>query len=406
MSQSAPNEASIQNEVSEVADRTLQVSTDAVEQTAQYSVALLEQLLNTFPMLSNWWFKIFLILCVGLLINYSKKSLMSWLLKRTQKSQNYWDDALLNALQASAGLFILVLTLEAMRQVLILEFQSMWLNQLGLLPGVGLIASVALFFGRFIREAELALIRTKSRKGQQFDRTTANAVGKLLRLIVYVVAILVTLKSFGVSISGILAFGGVGGMVIGFAAKDLLANFFGALMIYLDRPFKVGDWVRSPDREIEGTVEEIGWRVTRIITFDQRPLYIPNAVFTTIAIENPSRMANRRINEVIGIRYDDVNKVDEITDKIRNMLMTHAEIEGNNTIIVNLNGFSASSVDILVYCFTSTTDWIHFHVVKQAILLEIKDIISQSGACIAFPTSTLHIESRPSMETSPFTETD
>ena len=90
-----------------------------------------------------------------------------------------------------------------------------------------------------------------------------------------------------------------------FAAKDLLANFFGGLTIYLDRPFAVGDWIRSPDREIEGTVERIGWRLTLIRTFDKRPLYIPNAVFTTIAVENPSRMHNRRIYETIGIRYDD-----------------------------------------------------------------------------------------------------
>ena len=80
------------------------------------------------------------------------------------------------------------------------------------------------------------------------------------------------------------------------------------MFVYLDRPFAVGDWVRSPDREIEGTVENIGWRVTRIRTFDKRPLYIPNSIFSQIAVENPSRMSNRRIKETIGIRYDDASK--------------------------------------------------------------------------------------------------
>ena len=113
------------------------------------------------------------------------------------------------------------------------------------------------------------------------------------------------LQSLGVSVSGLLAFGGIGGIAVGFAARDLLANFLGGLSIYLDRPFTVGDWIRSPDREIEGTVEEIGWRMTRIRTFDQRPLYVPNSIFASVALENPSRMNNRRIYETLGIRYED-----------------------------------------------------------------------------------------------------
>ena len=82
----------------------------------------------------------------------------------------------------------------------------------------------------------------------------------------------------------------MGGIAVGFAARDLLANFLGGLSIFMDRPFAVGDWIRSPDREIEGTVEDVGWRVTRIRTFDQRPLYVPNSVFSTVALENPSRL--------------------------------------------------------------------------------------------------------------------
>ncbi len=91
-------------------------------------------------------------------------------------------------------------------------------------------------------------------------------------------------------------------------------------MIYFDRPFKVGDWIRSPDRQIEGTVERIGWRMTSIRTFDKRPLYVPNSVFSNIVVENPSRMLNRRIFETIGLRYDDADKVPVIIDEVREML--------------------------------------------------------------------------------------
>src|SRR5690606_7863144 len=156
--------------------------------------------------------------------------------------------------------------------------------------------------------------------------TTVRAIGKLLRATVIITAGLIVLQLFGYSISGVLAFGGIGGIAVGFAAKDLLANFFGGLMIYLDRPFAVGDWIRSPDREVEGTVEYIGWRLSRIRTFDQRPLYVPNSVFMNIAVQNPSRMTNRRIFENVGIRYEDGDKMAAIIDNVRTMLENHAEI--------------------------------------------------------------------------------
>jgi MscS family membrane protein len=200
---------------------------------------------------------------------------------------------------------------------------------------------------------------------------------------------------FGISISGMLAFGGVGGLIAGLAAKDLLANFFGSIMIYLDRPFKVGDWIRSPDRSIEGSVEKIGFRLTVIRTFDQRPLYVPNSVFTSIAVENPSRMYNRRINETIGVRYKDAKKLPLILDEVRNMLINHADIEDRQTLIVNFNTFGASSLEFFIYTFTKTTDWIEFHHIKQDVMFQVLNIIHEHGADCAFPTQTLHIESIP-----------
>ena len=206
------------------------------------------------------------------------------------------------------------------------------------------------------------------------DVTTANALGKLLRVSVFITAGLSVLQTLGVSISGVLAFGGIGGIAVGFAARDLLANVFGGLMIYMDRPFAVGDWVRSPDRNIEGTVEQIGWRLTQIRTFDQRPLYVPNSVFATIALENPSRMRNRRINERIGLRYDDAGKVQMIIDDVRNMLSEHPEIDTGRTLIVNLDSFADSSLEFFVYAFTKTVNWVEFHQVKERVMLEIIQI--------------------------------
>jgi MscS family membrane protein len=162
-------------------------------------------------------------------------------------------------------------------------------------------------------------------------------------------------------------------------------------MIYMDRPFRVGDWVRSPDKEIEGTVEYIGWRLTRIRTFDQRPLYVPNATFTSISVENPSRMRNRRIFEHVGVRYDDADKVRAIIDDVREMIRNHPEIDTRQTIIVQLNRFGPSSLDFMVYTFTKTTQWVKYHEIKQDVMLKIADIIFSHGAEFAFPTQTIHL---------------
>lgn len=218
-----------------------------------------------------------------------------------------------------------------------------------------------------------------------------DAIGKLLRISVAITAVLIGLQSLGFSVSGVLAFGGVGGIAVGFAARDLLANFFGGLMVYLDRPFAIGDWFRSPDRNIEGTVEDIGWRVTRIRTFDKRPLYVPNAVFTQVALENPSRMTNRRIYETVGVRYDDFHAVPAIVQDIKAMLRAHPEIDTNQTLIVNFNQFAASSLDIMIYTFTRTTQWVLYHEIKQDVLMKVGQIIERHGAEIAFPTQTVHL---------------
>jgi MscS family membrane protein len=180
---------------------------------------------------------------------------------------------------------------------------------------------------------------------------------------------------------------------VGLAAKDLLANFFGGLTIYLDRPFSVGEWIRSPDKSIEGTVEYISWRHTRVRAFNKNPIYVPNAVFTTIVVENPSRMSNRRIKETIGLRYADLSKVAAIVADIHAMLRTHPEIDTKQTLIVNFLQFGESSLDLMIYTFTKTVVWTEYHVVKQDVLLKIADIIEQHGAEIAFPTRTLLVTS-------------
>ncbi len=199
------------------------------------------------------------------------------------------------------------------------------------------------------------------------------------------------LQTLGYDLSGVLAVGGIAGIAIGLAARDMLANFFGGFLLYLDKPFAVGDWVRSPDKQIEGTVEHIGIRQTKVRTFDKRPLYVPNALFTNIVLENPSRMSNRRIYEKFGLRYDDAAILENILHDIEQWLRAQDFIDQNETLMVNFDCFSESALECFIYTFTITTDWVEFHQIKQKVLLEMLNIISKYGAQCAFPTQTLDI---------------
>ena len=162
-------------------------------------------------------------------------------------------------------------------------------------------------------------------------------------------------------------------------------------MVYLDRPFAIGDWIRSPDQNIEGTVEHIGWRQTRIRTFDKRPLYVPNSTFSLISVENPSRMTHRRINETIGVRYGDFSLLPTILADIKDMVANHEDLDTNETYMVNFNQFGPSSLDFFIYAYTKTVDWRTYHNVKQDVLFKAMQIIESHDAEIAFPTHTVHM---------------
>ena len=363
-------------------------------------IELLNQLLTEYlPAYdASAWMILSVAICVAAVVaDIVTRVVLGQLMRQAEKTKMLWDDVILNAFSRpllfliwlSAG-YWLVQIFQAHLSIQVLDDDSP-------LPRSVLIVIIAwsfFFFFRFLNGIEEVLVMP-DRMVKPMDPTTVGALGRLVRLILLVIIIMIVMQNYGYSISGILAFGGIGGIAVGFAAKDILANFFGGLMIYLDRPFKVGDWIRSPDKQIEGTVEDIGWRQTRIRTFDKRPLYVPNATFANISVENPSRMTNRRIYEYVGVRYDDAAQLTDIISTVKTMLLEHPEIDTRQTLIVNFDRFGPSSLDFFIYTFTKTTNWIRFHEIKQDVMVKVMDIIEQRGASIAFPTTTVHLASQP-----------
>ena len=304
-----------------------------------------------------------------------------------EKTENKWDDAILLSISKPLSIIIWAVSIALAAEVIEKASEATIFEDIDPLRNIIVVIALAQFLIAVVRNIETFYLSNL----KSIDSTTLDAIIKLSTASIMILAAMMILQTMGFSISGILAFGGIGGLAVGFAAQDLLSNFFGGFILYFDRPFAVGDWIRSPDREIEGTVVKIGWRITTILTFDKRPLYIPNSLFSQISVENPSRMSNRRIKETIGLRYDDASKVESIIKKVKEMLQNHPDIDNEKTLIVNFNTFASSSLDFFIYTFTKTTNWIEFHDVKQDVLLKIIKIVEENGAEFAFPTSTMHL---------------
>ena len=341
--------------------------------------------------LESWVVQVFVVVLVTAMFAFATRRFVARLHAAFSRTRSVWDESFVEALGPPLRAFIWIAGIAFAIDIIQNEAGAAIFEAVDPIRDVGIVATLAWFAVRFIRTAETNFIADKQDKGEAFDRATLDAIVKLLRLSVLITAFLVALQTLGFSISGVLAFGGIGGIAVGFAAKDLLANFFGGLMIYLDRPFAVGDWVRSPDREIEGTVERIGWRQTIIRGFDTRPLYVPNSAFANIAVENPSRMHNRRIYETVGVRYQDAGAMGAIVADVEAMLRAHGDIDAEQFLMVNFNAFAPSSLDFFIYCYTRTRLWAEYHRVKQDVLLRILEIVDRCGAEIAFPTSTVHV---------------
>ena len=350
-----------------------------------------------FDLHHDKWTIIAMIIFFMLIFDFSHRIILSLLGKKATQKAQLWSHAFLITLKIPLSIIIWVTGWIIVAKLIFPGnlwkiFDTFWF--------IGIVYALASFGLSLVQTLHDNIVNSRKLRGDFVDLATANAIARLVKISISIIAFLLLLRAFGVGITGILAFGGIGGIAIGFAARDILANFFGSLGIFLDRPFAVGDWIRSPDKNIEGVVEYIGWRLTRIRTFENRPLYVPNAIFSNISLENPSRMTHRRIRETIGVRHEDIDKVTPIVADIRQMLTDHPDIDQEKGITAHFTALSPSSLDILVNVHTQKTKGEAFNRVKGDILLKIYHIIQSHGARIALPASAVYLTSPHEEKTS------
>ncbi len=225
-----------------------------------------------------------------------------------------------------------------------------------------------------------------------FDRLLIPFFSKMIRTVVVVVAVSIVMGTWGYNINSLVAGLGLGGLAFALAAKDSLSNIFGGVVIITERSFSKGDWIETPS--VEGTVEEITFRSTRVRTFAQALVTIPNSTLANEPITNWSRMGKRRINFYLGVTYSTPgDKLEIAVNRIREMLKNHPEIHPE-TILVYFDRFNTSSLDIFLYFFTKTTNWNEWLRVKQDCNLKIMQILEEEGVGIAFPSRNIYIETK------------
>lgn len=336
----------------------------------------------------HWWSPLVGVPLFLVLIHLGLNLLYKHLYPKQVAKENIWGALVLKALNQPfklllwfSGLSILV-TLYAH-----ICFDLGIVNMIAKLLKVGVIVALAWALYIFTEEGEKALLLKKN-----YDITTVELFSKLSLVAIGICTLLLILPLFGIQIAGLLAFGGFSGLIVGMAAKDAIANILGGFIIAIDKPFKIGDWVYSHDNAVEGIVEHIGWRLTKIRTFEKRPTYVPNSLFSTLMITNASRMSHRRILTKVGVRYQDIDKLNAIVAAIEEYIKTSPDIDHKQSNYVALVEFNESTLDIEMRFYTKATATKEYYEARQKILIDVYQMIRREGAEVPFPIQTVLLE--------------
>lgn len=323
------------------------------------------------------------LLCVLLPIFHQKCQ------RRLDRNAHILSIALIES--AYRPLLVLIATMGILYALasLCIPWKGMRADQFHLIQKLLFIGLLAWFLWRFVSFSKEAFQQTCKNKG--IDKTLVHGISQIAKLAIIILTALSLFQAFGLSIAGVLAFGGMGGVVIGFAAKDLLANLFGSCMLFLDRPFVIGDLINVPALKVEGTVEAIGWRVCRIRAPDCRPVYIPNALFSNLVVENPSRMKYRRFYCRMSLRYQDLMKVPAILEDLQSLLKKNTAIDKNRPISVKLNELGNTALNVVVIAYTPLVNSADFLTLQQTLFLELLACIQRHGAEWSFPSHNVYL---------------
>ena len=233
------------------------------------------------------------------------------------------------------------------------------------------------------------LARRAAATDTRFDDLLVQLVAKSLKAFALCAGLILFSHMFELDLWGLMGGLGIGGLALAFAAKDTIGNFFGSLTVLADRPFEIGDWIIAED--VEGSVESVGFRSTRLRTFYNSVITLPNSRLTTAIVDNMGRRRFRRFRETLGIQYDSTpEQLEAFCEGIRELIRRHPYTR-KDYYHVYFNGFGDNALNILLYCFVETPDWATELREKHRLLQDIFCLAGKLGVSFAFPTRTVHL---------------
>lgn len=254
-----------------------------------------------------------------------------------------------------------------------------------------IIASICLVWlaHRIVEMISYYFAEAAKNTNSKFDDIIIPLATKTSFVLVYIIGTILVAHNFGINVTGMVAGLGIGGLAFAFAAKDTLANFFGSIMLVLDRPFDIGDYITTSD--FEGIVVEVGFRSTRIRTFYDSIITISNGELVNKAIDNKGKRRYRRLNTTLGLEYDTPpEKIEEFCEGIRQLILNHRWTRKDNFNVYFVN-YGASSLDIQLMVFWQTEDYAREQVEKHRLMIDILRLAKEVGVNFAFPTQTVHL---------------
>ncbi len=320
--------------------------------------------------------------------------------KKTESTKTEWDNALLVALRPPLNTLILTYGIWLAVKVLPLPKKPVNIERFVESSGHMIILVLgAWLLIRLVNVVNIVLQKKAADPKHWLDVSLVPLISSSLRILVVITSGIVIAQNLGYSVSGLVASIGLGGAALALASKDTLSNLFGSLMIIVDKPFSVGDWIKGGD--FEGVVEEIGFRSTRIRTFGKTIENIPNNLLANIKVENMDRRKDRglnvrRIKMTLGVTYSTTaDQMERAVEAIREILEHDEGVDQRMTTLVNFTDFGSSSLDIFLYFFSNNADWAYYLDVRQRVNLKIMRKLEEMGLEVAFPSSSVYIESLP-----------
>lgn len=341
------------------------------------------------------WFALLALFLITIVLFHFVKTVAKWLIRKILDKRFKFPLKVNSDLAKLARYFALLASVRFLAFIIPMFQIPIKLNA-NILKGLGVLSIffVILIIIKVVHIVFEYMDSFAKKTENTLDDQLIPALKRIIEIIVWAVGIICVLDFLDVNVTALLAGISIGGLAIALAAQDTVKNFFGSIMIFIDRPFQIGDWINFDD--VDGTVEEVGIRSTRIRSFANSVIYVPNGMLTNKVVNNMGLRKYRRFKTELGVTYNTPpDKINLFVEGIRSIIENHPTTR-KDYFEVHLNSFGESSINILLYCFFEAREWteelMSRHEIMYAILLLSQDL----GVSFAFPSQSIYVESMPS----------